>query len=665
MAGTGFTRRFTSDPGKTVISAIEGIVIIDGAPPATVAGVNTGVAALLGEFADVTSAVSVDASGNIATRYAPTEVFGQSDLELQFGAFDETIGDFGISQGNGYIELANKRFPRLMIVAMNLASSKGTRVFRELPTNKTATDPSPAQPIQGGIVKAGTEFKSGTDRVRSAKRVTFTSTPAFISAIDGAVTSGAPAATRPFTGSGFDLALRPDGSRGVRAGDILVLGVVGGAGALGSNAFTLRVNTFTNATTLQMEKLDGAAFDWVTTTALPYRIHTPDVADSGGAFNATQVGGYLIPARPLDNAVGTSVTMSPTVVPAAIAADSSDPLSGLKMRTQSVTGLTYVAALQAANAASSATVDAQYALMFDSLLGDDSPQRDDNLVWAARKSNTIAAKTKQHLLQQKANGIGRVGAVSPILTTVAPNTAFGDAAPGVGAQRQEEVLYGWPGVQTFVPATVGFAIKGADGLTHTDGMIDTTSDGWVISSLSNLPTQRSIGQSSDPMKTSMAGATALQRGLTSAQFDLGAYQLAKSRGVVMPRLNRATGMIFQSDVTTDLTPGRTFIRRRRLSFEIQDSLAIALDPLCKEPLTEELKSKIIAAHVDYFEGLLSRSSPRASRIAGYTLDLSGNTPAMAIAQIYVVAHNVEMIGIADNIVVASNVGYGVLSVTAT
>lgn len=665
MAGSGFTRRFSSDPGRTVISAIEGVVIIDGAPPINVLGVNTGVVALLGEFPDVTNAIAVDASGNITTQYRPTEVFGRSDTETQFGGWDETIGDFGVSQGNGYVELANKRCPRLMIVAMNLASSKGVRVWRKLPTNKSATDASPAQPVQGAVVPAAREFKNGTDRVRVAKRIVFSQTPAFYQATDGAVTSAAPAAARPFTGSGFDVALRPDGSRGVKKGDIIVIGVTSGAGALGANADTYRVNLVTSATVLQLEKMDGASFDWTTTTGLPYRVHTSDVADTGGVSNATEAAGYLVPARPLDNAVGTSITMSPTIVPAAIAADSSDPLSGLQMRTQSVTGLTYTAAIQGANAASSATIDAQYALMFDAMLGDDTPQRDANLVWAARKSNTIAAKAKQHVLQQKANGIGRCTAISPVLTTLAPNAAFADAAPGVGAQRQEELFYGFPGLQTFVPAAVGFAVKGADGLTHTDGNLDTTADGWIITSLSNLPPERSIGQSADPMKTSMAGVVALQRGLTASQFDIGTYELAKSRGVVMPRRNRSSGFIFQSDVTTDQTPGRTTIHRRRMSFEIQDSLAIALDPFIKELLTEKFKSDVISAHVDYFETLLNRSSPAAARIAGYEIDLSGNTPEMENANIFVVIHNVELLSIADNIVIKSNVGNGVLDITVT
>lgn len=660
---SGFVRRYGSPQTQAVLGQIEGVVIIDSPSGAEIAGVGTGTAALLGEFADVTYAVQVDASGNVTTLYQPTEVFGPTDLETKFGGFDETIGDFGGSCGNGFVELVSKRFSRLIVVPMNLASSKGVRVWRKLATNKSATDPTPAQPIQGVAVKAGYEFRDTTNRVRLAQRVSFNATPAFHQNTNGSVTSGAPAASRPFTGSGFDTALRPNGQRGVLKGDIVVVGVVGGAGALGANADTYRVNTVTSATVLQLEKLDGSSFDWTTTTNLPWRIHTPDVADTGGATNATEAAGYLIPARPLDASVATSVTMVPTVDPPAIAGDSSDPLSGLRARTQSVTGLTYTAAVQAANPAASAALDAEYTAMAQSLLGDDFPQREVNLAWSARTSATIRSQLKTVALQRKANGLGLMVHLAPELTVVSPTTVLGDASPGVGAQRAEEVTYHWPGTQVFVRQAAGIAIKGADGLTHTDGNLDVMSAGWAASDLSQLAPFRNIGQGAEPILTANAPIVGYQRAVDRRQLEINFYTLAKSRGLCALRMDRAAGAIFQSDVTTSQTPGQTLIRRRRMSFFIQDSIATALLPFSKQVLTERLQTEILGAHVQFFEGLLQRNNPQAAAIRGYTLDdKSGNTPEGLEAGIYVVIHRVEMLPTADVIVIQSDVGYGVLSV---
>lgn len=660
---SGFTRRYASNPGQSVLGQIEGVVIIDGEPVLSVTGLGTGTVALVGEFADMTYAVAVDASGNVTTKYQPVEIFGGPDLTDKVGGLDITLGDFGLSQGNGWMELANKRFTRLVLVPINLASSKGVRLWRHLPTNRSATDPSPAQPIQGGVVSAGREFRSSTNRVHVAATVRFTADAAFHTGTDGATTNAAAAASNNFTGTGFDTVVRADGTVGVQAGDILVVGVVGGAGALGANAGTYRVVSRTSGTVIVVERMDGTNFAWTTGTLQPYRVHIPDTADSGGGFALSANGAYDIPARPLDATISTSVNLVPLLVPAAIAADSSDPLSGLAMRTQSVTGLVYTAALQAPNVASSATVDAEYQAAIDSLLSDGLPAREVNIVWAARKSATIRSKLKTHALQQKANGIGRVCLISPEINVVAAATFFGDASPGVGAQRAEEVIYCAPGVQTSIPAAVGQAIEGADGLVYTDGIIDQTSDGWAASILSNLAPHRNIGQAADPVKTVMAPVLGMQRGIVPAVFDIGWYTQAKAKGICAPRMDRAAGAIFQSDVTTSITSGQRLIRRRRMSFMIQDDLAALLLPFAKEVLTTKFQNDVIGAHAIYFETLLSRNNPAAAQILDYRLDVkSGNTPTSLAAGIFVVIHRVEMLPTADVIVLQSSVGYNVLTI---
>jgi hypothetical protein len=46
----GFIRRFLFDPGNAELTAIEGVVVIDREPPASITGVGSGAVLVVGEF---------------------------------------------------------------------------------------------------------------------------------------------------------------------------------------------------------------------------------------------------------------------------------------------------------------------------------------------------------------------------------------------------------------------------------------------------------------------------------------------------------------------------------------------------------------------------------------------------------------------------------------
>jgi hypothetical protein len=440
-----------------------------------------------------------------------------------------------------------------------------------------------------------------------------------------------------------------------------VLGVIGGAGALGANADTYRVQTVTSDTVLQLEKLNGATFDWTTGTAQPWRLYVPDVADTGTNHAFATQAGFRIPARPLDASIATSTTLTPTIVPAVLTASSADPLSGLAARTSSVTGLAFTTNVQAVNSVSTSELDVLYGLAIDALLDDDLPEREVNIVWSARSSSNIDTKLSNHVLQQKASGIGRMALFSPPLDTLAFATAVGDSAPGAGAHRIREGIYNWPGIQTFVGEAVGINVKGADGLLTKDGILDTPATGWAASILSKLQPELNPGQTSDPVKTIMSTAIGIQRGVTG--LGIGQYTQLKAKGIMAPRNDRTAGMIFQSGVTRSLNAGEKEIYTRRFSFFVEDSIAAALVPFTKELLRETLKDRIVGIIHDFFDGLLSELNPSAARIAGYAVDArSGNTAELSNAGIYVVKYQCEMITVANTIVQQASVGFGVLNI---
>lgn len=668
----GFIRRFSNFPSQAELEAIEGVNIIDLAPPGSIEGVGVGHSALVGEFADMSSAVAVDeTTGVVSSDPVPVQVITAKDLTDKGGGFDETLGQFGGDGGNAFVELRNKKFSELSILAVNLTSTAGIRVWRELPTNKSATDATPVVAVQGAVVEAGTEFRATPDRIKTATRLVFADTPAFISGVDGNVTTAAAAATQAFGSPG---SLFVTGSQPVKEGDIVATGVIGAASPTGPNAFTLRVVSVDTETTLTLERLDGTNFAFTTDAALPFRIHDAAVADTGKDHQLSEQAGYLIPCRPLTDGQGTgssaadgswtvSTLLTPLVVPPALTATTADPLSGLTASTGPTTTVDYVAAVQQPNAPNDAALDALYDTAIDAFLNDQAPARDVNLLWGARSSNNIRTKLRAHALQQSGQGIGRMTAISPeldITKASALATVGGDTAPGVGATRHERVVYSWPPVITFVPEAVGKVIATADGKTTDQGDLDTPGMGWLIATMSTLAPERNPGEATETTATSLAGVLGIARNVPT--LDINGYKFLKQKGISGLRIDRRVGPNIQSGITSSLTSGQKNINRRRMADFIEDSIADRLVEMAKLPLTEELKDTILTETTEFLEGLLSANNPAAQRIAGFNpVDgVSGNTPELEACGIYVIIVSVRTLATADHITIQADIGEGVV-----
>lgn len=669
----GFIRRFGFFPGVEVITQIEGVVIVDLPPPGAVQGVGTGTAAIVGEFADMSSATKVDsANGNVSSFHTAVEIFSSQDMIDKLGGFDETLGEFGGDMGNGFVELRNKKFSRLVAVPVNLASSRATRLWRELPTNKGASDARAAVTVQSGTVAAGREFRSGQIRVRVAKRVVFTDFPEKATGIDANTTVAAAAATQIIAMATGDFL-----NKGVLEGDILVLGVVGATPTsyLDQNAGTYRVVSVDSATQLTVQRMDGTNFAWVDelAAAQPWRIYLASNADSGEDHQLSEVQGYLIPARPLTNNTGgatdgtivAGTLLSPAVTPPAITMGSADPLSGLKMRVHPTDGLTFTADVQKPNAPNDSgnLIEALYSLALDALLVDVAPAREVNLVWAARKADTIRTALKTHVLRASERHIGRVAFFSPELNNQSIAGILATADPGVGANRDERVIYSWPGVRTFVQEAVNFKLATSDGKTTTDGILDVTSDGWALAVCSNLAPERNPGQAGPPVPGVLAPMLGFQRGL--APLGLDEYISLRSNGIMAPRFDRVVGPIFQSGITTSLTSGQKNVNRRRMADFIEDSLAARFVSFAKLPLTNQLKDAVAGEAVAFLTELLSPNNPAAQRITAFEVDTkSGNTPTLEAKGVFVVIVRVRTLATADFIVLQAEIGEGVTITTS-
>ena len=668
-----FIRRFGYFPSESELTAIEGVAIVDLAPGGGITAVGTGTTALIGEFPDMTYALQMSAAGVFSSKYRPTEVYSAQDLLDKFGGFDSTLGDFGTggtykgSMGNGFVELRNKAFARLVVCPINLASAYGVRLYRDLPTNRSATSATPAVPMAAGLVAAGREFKSGSDRVRVAKRVVFTDDAAFLSGVDGSVTAaGAPAATQFMTAASV-----PDWSAtNVQIGDIVVIGVIGAAAYQGANAGTYRVKALSSggaATKLVVEKLSGATFDWSTGVANAWRIHPGTTADSAGdqhAALATEAA-YTCPVRVLGVAGGGKVSAStvlpPTIVPAAGTATTCDPLSGLGLvATTNAAGLAYDANTQAPNAPQHADIDAKYEAAIQAFLGDDLPMNEVNIAWCARKSAAIAIALRLFATSASARGLGRVVCISPAFSASNDTVleVITGAYPAVAANRLDRVFYAWPGVRTLVPEAVGVSIPQANASVRDDGILDTTTDGWLAAVLSVLPPERNPAQAARPATTALAAI--LGFATDAPTLDINDYIMLRAAGIVAPKMDRTAGPCFQSGVTTSLATGEKNISRRRMADFLQDSIAARLIQFSKLPLTQGLKDSMESEVVAFLSSLLSENDPSAQRISAFAVDSkSGNTDSTEAAGIHVIIMRVRTLATADVIVLQSEVGEGV------
>lgn len=676
----GFVRRFTSFPPTDVITAIEGINVIDLPPPGSIAGVNENVVALVGEFADMTFATAIDGSGNVTTSVTPVEIGTSQDLVNKLGGFDFTLGNFGADCGNGLVELRNKSFGRLVVAPVNLASSSGIRLWRQLPTCKSATDPTPIFPTAAATVPAGyllTEAAAPAERLAVAGMVTFSGVEAYKTGEDMSTTTSSAAATQTVTslGGNFSSVTRLDGVAGIQVGDVLVLGVVGGAGALGSNASTYRITAVTS-TTLTIQNLDGSNFTTTAGTNLPFRIHPGAAADSFGAGSAavlTNQGSYTVLVRPTTNGAGTGTSSSdgtwatgtallPVLPPPAATGTTWNVLSGLAGKVGPTTALGYTAALQQPNAPSSAALDAAYTAALASLLVDDVPMSEVAHVWCARKSATIRSQLRQHVLTESAQGVGRTAALSPSLNLAsasALSVVTGDSDPGVGANRDERVFYDWPPVKTFVPEAVGVLLPRADGTTGSDGILDTTGDGWMSAIMGNLAPERNPGEFSPT--TAKVLAPVVGYATNVPPLDINAFKLLRLRGVAGLRMDKTIGPVFQSGVTTSLVSGQKNINRRKMADFIEDSMAAAFKPFAKLPDTDQLRDAIVSQADDFLSDLLSADNKALQRIDGYLIDdKSGNTPELTAQGIFVLVVKVRTTPTADFIVLQFTVGEGVV-----
>jgi hypothetical protein len=238
---------------------------------------------------------------------------------------------------------------------------------------------------------------------------------------------------------------------------------------------------------------------------------------------------------------------------------------------------------------------------------------------------------------------------------------LGDTDPGVGANRDARVNYCWPGAKTFIPEAQGFQLLCADGkLTGSDkkhpaGVLDTRFDAWCCSVGSILPPERNPGQAAAPIPDIFAPILGIQNGVSG--LKMADYIQFRAKGIMALRIDRTEGAVIQSGITTSLTPGLKNYARQAMADYVEDSIAVALAPFEKLPLTDSLKDLETSEVTAFLEGLLSRDNKPLQRIKGYTVDdKNGNTEELLDAGIFTIIIKVKTLASQDDLVLQAQVG---------
>jgi hypothetical protein len=653
------------------ITQIEGVVVIDGTPPTSIQGVGSGVVCGIGECADVTYGVQVS-GGNVSTYAQPVQVVTDADLQGKIGGFDSSLGDFGDAGGNLLADLLGRRFATgLTVIPVNTAATKAVRLFRQLPIATSVSDPTPAVPVAAYTVPAGTLFQTsgGATPTRSAAAATFTADAYYASGTGLNRTSWNTSAVQHTltrtSGSWYD--------DGVLVGDVITIGYksVPYDAAYG----TYRIVSITDATNIEVEKLDGAAFQSASSgTNMPWRVSPAATAYTGTGLAAVAAG-YTIPARPMSASVSPATTLPAFGAPTESGVTLSTgwtPDVALSLVTQQGVGngLTYVAGLHAANANNSTELNAAYSAAMQALLADADPASSVNIVFCSRSSRSIASALKTVVTTRSDSGRGMVALVAPGLSCItraaatssatgsATDSSFGVAATDA-AGRSDRVIFNWLGVRLSLPAAVGSSIQLASGAYTTDGVIDVSPVGHCASTLSQLPPERNPGEFSDI--TASALSTVLGFQTSAPTLSINDYTLLKAAGVMSLRNDRTTGFVWQSGITSSLTAGRKNIARRRMADFIQDSVAERLNLYAKRLLTQDLKDATHQEVDGFLSGLESVDQPERQRIARYSVDVvSGNTPELEAQGVFVIVGKVRTLASADDIVFNTQIGESVV-----
>jgi hypothetical protein len=293
-------------------------------------------------------------------------------------------------------------------------------------------------------------------------------------------------------------------------------------------------------------------------------------------------------------------------------------------------------------------LDNAYETALQRTLDESGTVREANYLLIARRSDAVVRAGRANALAATAGGMqGR-----KFVTGDPLGSTTNQIIANVAQYRSDRVFYTGKGLKVRVPQIAAVGLAGGLGFT-ADGVITVRPDGPLTTICAMLPPEENPGQ---------------QTGLIDDFFEVDAggevltmesYIAFKAAGVVVPRADRVSGMVFQSGETSSRETGRTEISRRKMADFIQDSIAEIGAPYAKR-LNKQSRRDALRGRVDGFlAGLQSQQSPERARIGLYALDDSanaGNTAANLARNLYFLDVSANTLGSMNDIVFRTSIG---------
>ncbi len=315
----------------------------------------------------------------------------------------------------------------------------------------------------------------------------------------------------------------------------------------------------------------------------------------------------------------------------------------------------------AINRISAAALDAAYEAAFIATLDVNGEPFNINTMFAARHTANIQRFGRDNALTATSTG----HRARKFITAPPIGTSREDARAltgvGVGNIRNQRAFYTFPGVTTFVTEIARRGTDGGPGFT-ADGVVQLPSDGFYASVRSLLPPEENAGQQLRDTTVGPINALSLENAYERSQNGVGLtildYQSFRDNGIIAPRADRVSGLIFQSDVTSvdpNTDSALADAKRRYMGDFIIDSLFDIAVRFVKK-LNTPRRRRALTNEMNTFLNLLrSVNQPDLARIESFSVrDDTTDEQRAAGFQLYTV--QVRLFASMDFIVITTEVG---------
>lgn len=296
-------------------------------------------------------------------------------------------------------------------------------------------------------------------------------------------------------------------------------------------------------------------------------------------------------------------------------------------------------------------IDARYQDAFDATIDVTKVTVETNHSLSARRSEAVvrAGRLNAETASQEGN-FGRK------FHTRAPLGYSSDQAiSDVANFRVDRVFYTYPGFTVTIPEIQELGTAGGTGFT-ADGSITIGADGPLAYINSVLRPEQNPG-----IDTGLLGFVTGIEEIAGLDPTISLYTAFKAAGICAPRRARNGNFVFQSEVTAELTAGRTTQKRRKMADFLQDTIADLLLPDSKRLMTDARSASIDSNIDEFLTGLLSLDAPDLQRIADFSVtNTTAENPDLQARGISVRIVQVRMLSSNDSFLVQTEIGEGVV-----